>query len=202
MEEVNYLPVDASTFDTSAINYELEFVDLMYNIYKCYQLIISDSVVVPKNDENGIRDILLLDYINKKEIRHNLCSIKGYRFDKEVDVNDGRVDIKIITAIDFEEFEEFYVIECKRLDGYSKLNTAYVNDGIKRFTTPYKSPLKYYYPSNYGINGMIGFIVKTINIDSNIKKLKEKLIPIKKDVFYESNHKDVKLFHLMMDFSN
>lgn len=202
MEEVNYMLLDASTFETSDINYEREFVNLMDNIYKCYELIIRDGIVIPKNDENGIRDILLLDYISKKEIRHDICSIKGFRFDKEVDVGNGRVDIKIITDKDFEEYEEFYVIECKRLDGHAKLNNAYVDDGIKRFTTSYKSSsLLFYYPSSYGVNGMIGFVIDKIDIDSNMRKIKEEFTLIKKNIMYESKHSNVKIFHLMMDFS-
>jgi len=202
MEEVNCMPLNASVLETSNETYELEFINLMSNLYKCYKLIVSDGITIPKNDENKIRDILLLNYLNKKEIRNNTCLIEGFRFDKEVDVGDGRVDIKIITAKDFEEFEEFYVIECKRLDGYAKLNNAYVDDGIKRFTTSYKSSsLSFYYPSSYGVNGMIGFVVNKINIDSNMNKIKESFTVIEKNIMYESNHSNVKIFHLMMDFS-
>lgn len=201
MEEIDN-PLDASSLEVLETTYETEFIQLISNIYKCYQLIVNDKVQVPKNDENGIRDILLLDYINQTQIRHYNCNIFGYRFEKEVDVNDGRVDIKIHTLDDFEEFDAYFVIECKRLDGSNKLNKAYVNDGIKRFTTPYKSTsVEYYYPSYYGINGMIGFIVKQIDIDNNTKDIPEKFNLIKKNICYESNHENVKLFHLMMDFS-
>lgn len=202
MEAISYMSLDASKFETSDINYEQEFINLMQNIYKCYKLIVHDSIRIPKNDENAIRDILLLNYINDTNTRHNKCAISGYRFHKEVDVNDGRVDIKIDAAYDFEEFDSYFIIECKRLDGKNALNRAYVNHGIKRFTTSYRSSsLKYYYPSSYGVNGMIGFVINNIDVDANINGLAAEFNTLKKDILYESNHTNVKLFHLMMDFS-
>lgn len=202
MEAISYMSLDASKFETSDINYEQEFINLMQNIYKCYKLIVHDSIRIPKNDENAIRDILLLNYINDTNTRRNKCTISGYRFHKEVGVNDGRVDIKIDAAYDFEEFDSYFIIECKRLDGESALNRAYVNHGIKRFTSSYKSSsLEYYYPSSYGVNGMIGFVVNNIDVDANINGLAAEFNTLKKDILYESNHTNVKLFHLMMDFS-
>ncbi len=162
-----------------------------------------DKVELPSNNENKIRDVLLLEYLQNKTIRNNICNIYGFRFFKEIDVNDGRVDIQIISLNDFEEDEAFYVIECKRLDGSSKLNKAYIEHGINRFITKYKSENhEYYYPSRYGINGMIGFIITNINIDNNMQKIGSFFNTIEIHKLYNSNHKNCELFHLMMDFSN
>ncbi|WP_333804908.1 hypothetical protein [Sulfurospirillum sp.] len=203
MGEVIFEELDATPLESSEINYKTEFLNLMCKIYSCYLLLIKDGVKVPKNNENAIRDILLLDYITKRNIRNVECGIYGFNFDKEVDVANGRVDIKILPQkYDFEEFDAYFTIECKRLDGKKTLNAAYVEDGIKRFTTQYKSSTaEYYYPSYYGINGMIGFVVQSINIDENMKAIDKKFYLIKKDVLYGSNHCNVELLHMMMDFS-
>jgi len=199
MEELDafvFEPIANETYE-----YDIEFKALMQNIYNCYLYLLQENKNVPNNDENKIRDILL-EYLTDTHIRHDFCSIVGYRFDKEVDENEGRVDIKIIDQNDFENHDAFYVIECKRLDGYSTLNKAYITDGINRFTTNYKSEkYEFYYTSYYGINGMIGFIVKDIDIDENINKIGDFFNLIEKDKLYDSKHKDLKLYHLMMDFS-
>ena len=188
--------LDASSLKTpDAINYNTVFLELLLNIYKCYEKLVLDKINVPNNDENKIRDILLLDYLIDTNVRNKFCNIYNFRFEKEVDENDGRVDIKIIDKNDFENFKAYYIIECKRLDGYSALNKEYIKNGINRF-------LSGKYSSHYKINGMIGFIVKDMDIDKNIKKIGNFFNIIEKDKVYDSNHKNLKLYHLMMDFSN
>ncbi|MBN2825873.1 MAG: hypothetical protein JXQ76_11145 [Campylobacterales bacterium] len=198
------LEVNALVFEPIAdetYEYDIEFKTLMLNIYKCYLYLIENDKRVPSNDENKIRDILL-EYLKDTDIRNTICSIVGYRFDKEVDENEGRVDIKIVQYNDFENHDAFYVIECKRLDGNSKLNNAYLADGINRFTTSYKSSkYDFYYSSYYGVNGMIGFIIKEIDIDKNIHKIGNFFDRLEKDKLYQSTHDNVKLYHLMLNFS-
>jgi len=194
--------LDASLYSEAINEYEDEFKNLLLNIYSCYILVVTDKILVPSNDENTIRDILLR-YLQNTKIRHEDCIIEGYRFDKEVDECEGRVDIKITDINDFENHHAYYVIECKRLDGSKRLNTAYDNDGIKRFTTSYTSPnCQPYYSSYYGGNGMIGFIVKKINIDENITNIGDFFNTIEHSKLYDSNHLNLKLYHLMMDFSD
>jgi hypothetical protein len=184
--------LDASLYTEAPNEYELEFKNLLLNIYSCYLLIIADKKKIP-NNENKIRDILL-EYLKNIKIRQESCLIEGYRFDKEVDEGKGRVDIKIVSINDFENFEAYFIIECKRLDGTITLNKKYDSEGIDRFTSEK-------YSSYYGINGMIGFVVKKIDIDANIKKIGNFFDCIEKDKLYISTHTDLKLYHLMMDFS-
>jgi len=129
VEELDF-ELDASSYVEVTNEYEIEFKNLILNIYSCYLLMLSDKKLVPKNSENSIRDMLLKSLKDTK-IRNEDCLITGYRFDKEVDESEGRVDIKIIDINDFEKYEAYYIIECKRLDGTKRLNNAYVNDGIK-----------------------------------------------------------------------
>lgn len=193
--------LDATPFSSAENEYELEFKNLILNIYSCYEYMLSDGIKVPSNCENTIRDVLL-KYLKDTKIRNEYCIIEGYRFDKEVDEGEGRVDIKIIGINDFENHDAYYVIECKRLDGTSSLNKAYNTHGIERLTTSYKSSkCKPYYSSYYGVNGMIGFIIRAINIDVNIENIGDFFNMIEKDKLYDSRHKNLTLYHLMMDFS-
>ena len=75
---------------------------------------------------------------------------------------------------------------------------------MKRFTTSYGSKKvdDGYYSSHYGVNGMIGFIIKKINIDTNIHKIGSFFNTRQVNKLYTSNHSLLKLFHLMMDFSS
>jgi len=199
MFEVDSL--DAAPYLFAVNEYEIQFENLMLNIYSCYIYLISNGDMVPENDENAIRDILL-NYLRDTTIRNEACIITGYRFDKEVDEGEGRVDIKIVSINDFENHDAYYIIECKRIDGYSTLNKAYINDGLNRFISSYKSSNSNpYYSSYYGVNGMIGFVVKTIDIDKNMDKIGDFFNQIEHNKLYDSNHENLKLYHLMMDFS-
>ena len=193
MEELEY-DLDASAYIEAENIYEIEFKNLLLNIYSCYKFIIANKRKVPSNNENRIRDILL-EYLNDTEIRQKTCFIEGYRFDKEVDEGRGRVDIKIISINDFENFEAYFIIECKRLDGTKTLNDKYKTEGIDRFVAKK-------YSSYYGVNGMIGFVVKKIDIDKNINKIGDFFEIIENNKLYKSIHNaNLVLYHLMMDFS-
>jgi hypothetical protein len=193
--------LDATPYLFATNEYETQFENLILNIYSCYLYLLSNGDIIPENDENTIRD-MLLSYLKNTKVRNEYCIIEGYRFDKEVDECEGRVDIKIVDINDFENHDAYYIIECKRVDGTNSLNHAYVEHGINRFITRYKSSkCKPYYSSYYGVNGMIGFVVKEIDIDKNMNKIGSFFNQIKKDKLYDSTHKSLKLYHLMMDFS-
>ncbi len=172
------------------------FKTLMFTIYKCYELMIKDKLILP-NLENNIRDILLYDYLNNNKIRQTL-DFSNFLFDPEVPENSGRSDIKVQTYDTFQNTKAYYIIECKRLDGYATLNKEYIKNGINRFLTTEYPPK---YSSFYKISGMIGFVVKDIDIDENIQKIGSFFNTIQKDKVYDSNHESLKFYHLMMDFS-
>ena len=193
MEELEY-NLDATILEDADIYYENIFKNLLLNIYSCYEYMLADKIKVPKNNENEIRDILY-KYISKRKIRNEICNIYGFNFDKEVDEKTGRIDLKIKDINDFEDFDSYYIIECKRLDGESTLNKYYINHGINRFTSGY-------YSSSYGINGMLAFVVEKIDIHSNMDKIGGFFNCLEINKLYDSNHSNKKLFHLIMDFSS
>jgi len=214
--------LNIADFQYSNEIYELEFKRILTGITACYQIMLNDNVTMP-NDENKIRDTLRKKYLNNRRIRDQIGFTGRYVVEREVpeDNDTGRVDIKIITQNTLVEPEAYYIIECKRLDnknltGISGLNAAYINDGIMRF-------IKEKYSAYYGINGMLGFVVKRMSIVKNVKninkllrqkfkcaKTQKKLTAVnfikKFKHSYYSIHKvsrvgKIKLYHLMFDFS-
>lgn len=212
--------LDASGYSYSATFYNNEFEDLLSKIILCYQLMLKNKEVLI-NDENRIRDVILINYLKNNAIRTKF-GINNYLFDREVpeDKSQGRTDIKIITANTFQDTEAYYIIECKRLDsnntsGQTGLNAEYIKNGISRFVSNY-------YSSHYRTNGMIGFIISPLDINENVSSInlllktlftqintKQELRfrEIMKDFnfSYFSIHslksKDIVLYHLMLDFS-
>lgn len=182
---------------------------ILYCIHWCYLKIIeSESIVI--NKENDIRDLFISEeYLENHSIKENL-GIGHYLFDKEIQTKDGRVDIRVLDMIQVMNgvFKPYYYIECKRIDDnvshYSNsLNNKYINDGINRFVSEK-------YPTYLESNGMLGFIVKSIDIVENTKKITGLEPYIFIDNFsysYKSNHitvsnKRITLYHLMLDFSS
>jgi hypothetical protein len=218
MEELN-----ASEYSYANETYTKTFQRILCGIFSCYAKMINDNIKLP-NDENEIRNKLLIDYLHNDEVRSS-TGLTCFLFDREVleDNTKGRTDIKIQTAKTFVKAAAYYTIECKRLNnknlsGTSGLNAKYINDGIYRFVS--KQYLTY-----CRINGMIGFIVEKMNVHENLDyintlakiqfKEKAKIIhEIHKESFipdfeyhYSSVHNDCDgniftLYHLMFDVSD
>ena len=67
------------------------------------------------NDENSIRDVLLYYYLKKPAFK-NKNGIDDYLFDKELEENEGRIDIRVMPVKPFVSDEAYYIIECKRIN--------------------------------------------------------------------------------------
>lgn len=214
--------LDASSFIFKDEVCTREFEDILSKITYCYKRIVASNKPIPHNDENGIRNIFLLDYLKSSKIKKEL-DLTNYLFDREIseDKSTGRIDIRIMPVKPFVSDEAYYILECKRLNrkaqrGISGLNYKYIKNGISRFTTNF-------YSSYYKTNAMIGFVVEPIDIHDNIEDINfllgnnfEKIITkslITKENFiddfefhYSSKHlldssNELKLYHLMFDFS-
>lgn len=164
--------VDASKFK---FEYEYQEKDLKFilnSVYKCYLKIIASNITV-NNNENDIRDLFISDlYLDNHKLKQEL-DIVEFLFDKEIQTEKGRVDIRILNMINTMkgDFKPYYFIECKRLDGVinpdnkNTLNDKYTTDGISRF-------IEEKYQTHQEANAMIGFIVKEIDIEKNSKFFK------------------------------
>jgi hypothetical protein len=215
--------LNASKFKYNGSFYTNEFKEILIKITECYYKLRNDKKKIPLNDENGIRDILLDDYLKNPKVKKE-TKLTEYLFDKETSEmrSIGRVDIRVMPINPFISDEAYYILECKRLDnharrGNSGLNHKYIENGILRFTSGF-------YSSYYKTNAMIGFIVASIDIHKNMMDINYLLVnnfkqirtisPITKEYFikrlnyhYSSSHKAddgsfIKLYHLMFDFSD
>jgi len=213
--------LSAAGFSFNRQIYFGEFEILLSKITSCYHLMVQNEVQLP-NDENKIRNILLNKYINNPEIKRKL-EIAYFIFPEVPETESiGRTDIRINKPDTYyNQNEEYYIIECKRLDnkatkGVSGLNAKYIKDGICRFTSNY-------YTSHYNVNALIGFVVEPMNIHQNTddinflllnhfpkantttKLSRVHFIP-DFEYHYSSTHlcdnkKEIALYHLMFDFT-
>lgn len=214
--------LDASAYAFSGIYYYSEFEELLRKITRCYKDMVASDCQLP-NDENKIRDYLFVNYLNNDAVLRNM-QFGQYIFAREAleDFGDGRVDLKIISLNTFENKQAYYIIECKRINsintqGKTGLNGEYVINGMNRFLNEGK------YSSFYGTNGLIGFVVSQLDIQTNMKEIntlaKAHLVgsytqEIQPENFisdfqylYSSHHtkengENIKLYHLMYDVSD
>ena len=213
-------PLSASVYEDSVVIYNEEFEKILTKVIVCYNLMLTDKVQLI-NDENSIRDVLLLNYLKDNTVR-KMIALTDYLFDREVpeDRSIGRTDIKIQTLNTFEDTSAYYTIECKRinasnLNGTTGLNAKYIEKGICRFTSNT-------YFTYYKTNGMIGFVVESVDIDRNIANINALLTSTYTsanticlvnsrnilsgfEYSYYSTHSiigdEIIIYHLMFDFS-
>lgn len=216
-----FAELNATGYDYNGIYYNAEFEVILSKIIICYNLMLKDNVSL-FNDENAIRDVLLINYLKDNTTRKKI-KLTDYLFDREVpeDRSLGRTDIKIQTLNTFQDTSAYYIIECKRLDatnpnGTTGLNAKYIQNGICRFASVS-------YSTHYKTNGMIGFVVEPIDINTNISSINNLLATnfsesnTSQDLqyreivtgfhfsycsFHNVSKKSVVLYHLMFNFSN
>jgi len=189
------------------------FEYILIQIYKCYQKMLMDYDLI-ENNENKIKNRLYKDYLNNQSIRNEL-GLNQYLFKTETAMIDENYDEKGYSDIEiidlkgsFKSTEAFYVIECKRIDDINphyknSLNNKYITEGISRFVDEK-------YPTHYKVNGMLGFVVKNIDIKENCKHFSYfESYPFIDDFesSYRSKHatktsKQIILYHLMLNFSS
>ena len=220
--------LNAASFVYSQTRREFYFESILTTCVEVYRVII-DSAVAIANNENLIRDVFLtcLQCVKFKK----KYGLKHLKFDKETIENTGRADIRVLpTKAEYINDEEYYIIECKRLDsknlyGTSGLNAEYVKNGVCRFVSGY-------YSTYYGCNAMFGFVVEHVDMENdivnNINSMLNVTMTNDHDVdvnanaiqqmcykdfansypySYISTHthisgKELVLYHLMFDFSN
>lgn len=200
--------MNAAKFQYSTQFKKAQLMGILIDCINVYKLILSSGGVLP-NNENLIRDEIA-KYIQDDDYKNeNTSSIKNFQVDTEVRERSGRTDIRFVPVNPYQGQKVYFSIECKRLDGGSRLTKEYVINGINR----YKDPEKYSTPLGY--NAMIGFIVKKVdeaNVYNNINSYLTSdeylsVLPLEYPrgcSIFESNHKSHKKFillHLWLDFS-
>ncbi len=98
---------------------------------------IASGIELP-NHEEKIRNYLLENYLDNDSFNNNLGVAFPLRFMPEVPENydsisneyDGRIDIKVFSCNIFDNRNDYYIVECKRIDGTSVLNKKYIDEGF------------------------------------------------------------------------
>ncbi len=217
-------------FKNSSLNVDAKvtlFQNIVEGLIECCSLMnktLKDNAHKIENHEEKIRTHLVENYLENDEVRNQTAlSTVNLRFeaeaqekyDKAIESYEGRVDIKVISENYLSNRNDYYIIECKRLDGYSTLNKKYIDQGVKRFIDG-----KYSWYNCRNI--MLGFVVKDINIEDNTIKIDTEnkiqlsqfidedfnLLQVNNNEYalyisnYEVVNKKLLLNHLFYNFSN
>lgn len=119
------------------------------------------------NHEELIRNRLVEQYLDNDDVQVALGldnipirflpeTLENY--DKNTGTYMGRADIRVTSTNWLFNRNDYYIVECKRIDGTQTLNKKYVEEGISRFTD---DPPKY--PSYHHCSIMLAFVVKSVN---------------------------------------
>lgn len=202
--------MDASVFQYGSEFRKSQLQGILTDCILVYTNIASSGEKL-ENNENKIRDVIT-DYLSDDDYKENYTStVKFFQVDTEVrEKKNGRTDIRFLQVLPYESQKVYFTIECKRLDGNAFLSSEYVTNGIKRFskTKKYDTPL--------GFNAMMGFIVRTQNVDDTCNAINsnlsvdEYLVKMQEEVAkgcykFESKHifdGTITLLHLWLDFSS
>lgn len=221
--------ISADVFIGAKQYYSRGIVAILQGCVQAYKQFLQDGVKCD-NNENEIRDVLVRDYLKKRAFKRKY-KLGCFLFDSETVEGAGRADIRVFSLRrNFIDDTQYYLIECKRIDNIgvatvSGLNAKYIANGINRFVTGL-------YSCRFKKNGMIGFVVSRLDIDSNVQNINslfgkglrddrnrtvlvqpEQVLKKSKglikgfDYVYTSLHKTsegkmFKLYHLMFDLSN
>ena len=119
------------------------------------------------NHENKISNRLVAEYLDLNILGIRFRRETPAHYDAKTHMYKGRTDITVMSSDWLNNPDVYYVIECKRLDGEADLNRKYVSKGISRFIL-LPGPK---YSSYCGKSIMLGYVVQTINVCENTKKI-------------------------------
>lgn len=208
----------------------LEFKSGMYHIIvlaiikSCELMVKNDKIkgITVENHEEKIRTHLLENFLDNDKIRSDIgLSHIPLRFspenlenyDPSSDTYVGRTDIKVVSNSWFHNRNDYYTIECKRIDGTKLLNKEYINKGVCRYIGESQK-----YSSYNSKNFMLGFVVKkidyskvladisTIHIDELKRYIKQDIVIVERSdehCLCESKYSNgLLLAHIFYDLSN
>ena len=175
-----------------------------------------------ENHEEKIRTHLLENFLDKDELRSDIgledCYLRfsveaSENYDPSTNTYVGRTDIKVVSKNWFDDRNDYFIIECKRIDGTRTLNNKYITEGVSRFVGSHPK-----YSSYHNKNFMLGFIVKGIDFKNNLSDIskihiRELSHNIRSDIFLKTSsslfyyceseyNNDLLLAHIFYDFSS
>ena len=223
---MNSVELSAEIFGSTSIFFEGELMGILSECVNIYRHILCEKLLLSNNEE-AIRDVFMV-YLKNDTYKEEHAPLNNYQFDKEIEDNKGRLDIRILPVNPYRGDKAYYSIECKRIDnkkvlGKTGLNAEYIKNGVCRYVYEY-------YTSYYNANVMFGFVVVPMDISRNVRNINSLLVydfinqqgdsvnaHVKRNITYNdyvnsypysyvSEHtcesgKELTLYHLMFDFS-
>lgn len=128
-----------------------------------YRQMISNNETLTSDHETYLRNVLVKKYLRDKEAKQKYkIGYLGFEIEPgEIDIINqtvGFIDVKVTNLgnKDLLDEDEYYSIECKRLDGSTTKNNLYIKEGINRF-------VQSKYSGQMPFASMIGFIENGIS---------------------------------------
>lgn len=153
------------------------------------------------NHEDKITNRLVANHLNFNDLRLRFILQSPETFIPNGDNYKGRCDIKVVSDDWFRNQNDYYLIECKRIDGGDYLNRQFVSEGISRFVV---SPPKH--PSYHKRNIMFGYVVQAIDIPDNTVKIGqlqgELLVGVLSGKFLLVSNESAEFYHYSCEYQS
>ena len=169
-----------SGFGDKSLNISFEeniFNRIISHVIKCSNEMKNTCIATGNglfNHENKITNRLVEKHLNVDQNDFLFDSQAPENYNPDTDEYKGFADIRVRNKNRFNNSKDYYIIECKRIDGESTLNKKYITEGVVRFVG---NPPKYLSPNKKNI--MFGYVVKAIDVPKNtikIEKFQKKLL--------------------------
>ena len=198
--------------------YKVTFYKIIKLLIYSYKRIIKERKFKITDNEDFLRNILVKYYLR---IYNQKFQLEYYYFHTESAMinsdyrSSGFIDISVGTIGPSINPDDYYIFECKRLNGSNRKARAYVDEGINRFISG-----KYFSDSPFA--GLIGFI-QCGNLKKNLEKIEnimkeEDLLKARdllenieieksfKNIYYSSHDgsnilSEIEIYHIMFDYS-
>ena len=153
------------------------------------------------NHEDRITDRLVANHLNLNNLGLRFIPQSPETFIPREDIYKGKCDVKVVSDNWFRNLNDYYLIECKRINGGNHLNRQYVSEGVSRFVV---DPSKY--PSYHKRNIMFGYVVQAIDIPENIVKINqlqgELLVGVLSGEFLLVNNESTEFYHYSCQYQS
>jgi len=214
--------INGSAFSLAYELYLAEFCQIAKLLIYSYQQMISNNETLKSDHENYLRNILVKKYLRNKNAKQKFnIGHLGFEIESgEINIDNqtiGFIDIKVLNLgnKDLIDEDEYFSIECKRLDGGVAKRDLYVKEGINRY-------VQSKYSGVMPFSAMLGFIEKG-SVTKIIPDINKFLLnnedfktysPLSEYSFiadfkttYKSTHErknsqfsDIEIFHFMLNF--
>lgn len=214
--------IDGISFSLAHDLYTDEFNQVAKLLIYSYQQMIENNELLTSGHETYLRNILVKKYLRNKDAKQMYgIGYLGFEIESgEIDFNYqtvGFIDIKVLNLgnKDLLNEDEYYSIECKRLDGGTTKSNLYIKEGINRYVnSKYSQQMPFSVMLGFIESGNTAKITKDINTSLTKNKYFQTYLPLLEYLFvsdfketFISKHErknsqftDIEIFHLMFDF--